>query len=186
MYESYCRNWENANKVVDELISTNKKFDAVLKKCGSSVHVGKFGLQQLLITPIQRIMRYKMLLDAILRHLPNECPLRSSLQAKIVEFSQLAQKIDKAKNEEKLVQISKKFKKKHLDVSSLKNIFFFQFSCLHFFEANERVYGRFQDKVKAYLERREIHKSRMVSFLLFRKVQRAFLKTVEGALRARK
>ena len=64
-YRVFISGFDLATELIEQLDSTNKEFSAALGDCSSQAKkgtwVGKLGLLSLLITPVQRLPRYKLL-----------------------------------------------------------------------------------------------------------------------------
>lgn len=64
MYVDYCNNNELSGQVLEKLIKKNKKFKAYIEEQEKQA---KQGIESYLITPIQRVPRYEMLLNSALK-----------------------------------------------------------------------------------------------------------------------
>ncbi|TNN55981.1 Guanine nucleotide exchange factor VAV2 [Liparis tanakae] len=53
---------ENAQKTLDELIATREDVKITVEECTLKVQEGKFKLQDLLVVPMQRVLKYHLLL----------------------------------------------------------------------------------------------------------------------------
>jgi len=70
IYKGFVSNFPKAQKLLDNLATSNSHFKNFLKTCKSKHNLGegKFFLSSLLITPIQRIPRYELLLKDLIKH----------------------------------------------------------------------------------------------------------------------
>ncbi|KAF3848838.1 hypothetical protein F7725_015335 [Dissostichus mawsoni] len=78
IYGLYCSHMENAQKTLDEQIATRED------ECTMKVQEGKFKLQDLLVVPMQRVLKYHLLLKELLTHSadrPERQQLKESLEA---------------------------------------------------------------------------------------------------------
>ena len=67
MYNTYVANFENSMQMIVKLKKRNAEFVQLLESQAGETGCGK-GLEDLLITPVQRIPRYRMLLDELRKH----------------------------------------------------------------------------------------------------------------------
>lgn len=74
LYSIYVSNFEKSNEIIAEQIQKNKLFEEFLKESGSHGSNGKsiVNLQGMLLCPIQRIPRYKLLLEDLLKNTNKE------------------------------------------------------------------------------------------------------------------
>lgn len=87
----YCRTFEEVNDKIQELMITNPKF-ARLQQEGLDLLGQK--LEVLLIMPVQRVMRYPMMLEAILDAVPGTHAEFAGINAVLADFKSLAMMID--------------------------------------------------------------------------------------------
>ena len=78
-YSTYANDFRDASKLVDEFTEKSKAFRQLLANQESRPEVQK-KLNSLLITPVQRIPRYKLLLDDIIKNTPRYHPDKDNLQ----------------------------------------------------------------------------------------------------------
>ena len=78
-YSTYANDFRDASKLVEEHTEKNKAFRQLLANQESRPEVQK-KLNSLLITPVQRIPRYKLLLDDIIKNTPRFHPDKENLQ----------------------------------------------------------------------------------------------------------
>ena len=83
-YKDYCNNNEKSGKMLDQLIKKNKKFNQYLSE-QEKLAGNRF--ESYLITPIQRIPRYEMLLGAAKKHTNKDQP----------DYDKLTQALEKVK-----------------------------------------------------------------------------------------
>lgn len=116
-------------------ISTQEKFKNWLQKtemqCQHSQHSKNSTLNStlnsLLLDPIQRVPRYKLLLEDLIKHTPEEHPdfylLREALNIVQKTASDINENIRRAENELKLFAISKRFPNDDVNIVSAKKTF---------------------------------------------------------------
>ena len=77
-YSTYANDFRDASRLVDEYTEKSKPFRQLLANQESRPEVQK-KLNSLLITPVQRIPRYKLLLDDIIKNTPRYHPDKDNL-----------------------------------------------------------------------------------------------------------
>uniref|UniRef100_A0A3B3DT99 Vav 2 guanine nucleotide exchange factor n=1 Tax=Oryzias melastigma TaxID=30732 RepID=A0A3B3DT99_ORYME len=84
IYGQYCSHMENAQKTLDELTATREDIKIKVEECTLKVQEGKFKLQDLLVVPMQRVLKYHLLLKELLSHStdrPERQQLKEALEA---------------------------------------------------------------------------------------------------------
>jgi len=99
IYTEYVNNYTVAVETLQTLVKKNSSFASTLNSCGSQQFHGRLGLESLMIVPIQRIPRYRMLLGELLNLTSAEhadyCRLTSALQG----ISEMATYINEKKRD---------------------------------------------------------------------------------------
>ncbi|CAK8675499.1 unnamed protein product [Clavelina lepadiformis] len=72
MYTTYTQNFEQASKMLEVWLGKSKDFAALVKSIQAESKNKGLQLQAHLVTPIQRIPRYKLLLENYLKQLPDD------------------------------------------------------------------------------------------------------------------
>lgn len=110
-YKDYGRGYYDGNSLASEYKRTNSKFKKFLSdqgKCHSSV-VSLDLLESLLITPIQRIPRYNLLLADLIKNTPEDHPDLPKLKEALKRMIEMAEQVNLAvkftENKKKLIQI---------------------------------------------------------------------------------
>ncbi|KAK3555489.1 hypothetical protein QTP86_017042, partial [Hemibagrus guttatus] len=62
IYGQYCSHMEHAQKTLDDVIATREEVKCKVEECTMKVQEGKFKLQDLLVVPMQRVLKYHLLL----------------------------------------------------------------------------------------------------------------------------
>eukprot|EP00090_Calanus_glacialis_P012488 TRINITY_DN21062_c0_g1_i1.p1 TRINITY_DN21062_c0_g1~~TRINITY_DN21062_c0_g1_i1.p1 ORF type:complete len:634 (-),score=143.73 TRINITY_DN21062_c0_g1_i1:246-2147(-) len=88
-YSTYANDFKQATQLVEDQMEKNKPFKALLAKQESRPEVQK-KLNALLITPVQRIPRYKLLLDDIIKNTPRFHPDKDNLQEARTQIDAIA------------------------------------------------------------------------------------------------
>eukprot|EP01087_Luapelamoeba_hula_P017457 TRINITY_DN5505_c0_g1_i1.p1 TRINITY_DN5505_c0_g1~~TRINITY_DN5505_c0_g1_i1.p1 ORF type:complete len:1317 (+),score=235.45 TRINITY_DN5505_c0_g1_i1:175-4125(+) len=92
MYQSYCDNYDNAVACVRNL-AKNPKVEAFLQQC--QAEHGQ-SLQSFLIMPVQRIPRYRMLLQDLQSKTPTEHPDHPLLTEATKKIQEIADRVEKS------------------------------------------------------------------------------------------
>ncbi|OUC42574.1 RhoGEF domain protein [Trichinella nativa] len=77
-YSFYCSSLTRAQRTIDQLCS--EKSDFRQKECQIEANANKFRLQDVLVVPMQRVLKYHLLLKELLKHTPIDHEERFSLQ----------------------------------------------------------------------------------------------------------
>jgi len=88
-YSTYANDFESAVKLVEEWIEKHKGFRTLISNQESRPEVAQ-KLNALLITPVQRIPRYKLLLDDIIKNTPRFHPDKTNLEAARTQIDAIA------------------------------------------------------------------------------------------------
>uniref|UniRef100_V5ESS8 DH domain-containing protein n=1 Tax=Kalmanozyma brasiliensis (strain GHG001) TaxID=1365824 RepID=V5ESS8_KALBG len=89
-YTDYFANFEKA-KHIERTLAKHRAFCEFTDRTKYSVtDIGNTGLRDLMMEPVQRIPRYKLLIDAILKHVEQGDPLRKRLEQAISLVSRIA------------------------------------------------------------------------------------------------
>ncbi|KAJ8372967.1 hypothetical protein AAFF_G00272480 [Aldrovandia affinis] len=106
IYGQYCSHMEGAQKTLDDLITSRDDIRMKVEECTMRVQEGKFKLQDLLVVPMQRILKYHLLLKELLSHSADR-PERQQLREALEAMQDLAMYINEVKRDnETLKKIS--------------------------------------------------------------------------------
>ncbi|KAJ7987266.1 hypothetical protein DPEC_G00336950 [Dallia pectoralis] len=106
IYGQYCSHMENAQKTLDDLIATREDVKMKVEECTMKVQEGKFKLQDLLVVPMQRVLKYHLLLKELVSH-STDRPERQQLKEALEAMQDLAMYINEVKRDnETLKKIS--------------------------------------------------------------------------------
>lgn len=90
-YSEYFGNFEKAKHIEQSMMRSNKSFrDFVERTKYSTAGLGNVGLRELIMEPVQRIPRYTLLLDGLIRNLPPSDPSRARLEQAVVLAGRIA------------------------------------------------------------------------------------------------
>ncbi|XP_037339781.1 guanine nucleotide exchange factor VAV2 isoform X12 [Pungitius pungitius] len=115
IYGQYCSHMENAQKTLDELIATREDVKIKVEECTMKVQDGKFKLQDLLVVPMQRVLKYHLLLKELLSHSVDR-PERQQLKEALEAMQDLAMYINEVKRDNETLKKISEFQ------SSIENL----------------------------------------------------------------
>uniref|UniRef100_A0A3Q3ETP7 Osteoclast-stimulating factor 1 n=1 Tax=Labrus bergylta TaxID=56723 RepID=A0A3Q3ETP7_9LABR len=84
LYGSYCSQVESATKHLDKLSNTREDIRMKLEECSKRANSGRFSLRDLLMVPMQRVLKYHLLLQELVKHTTDPAEkenLRTALDA---------------------------------------------------------------------------------------------------------
>lgn len=127
IYHGYAKGTAKAHRLVTQLLATNAKFAEFHAK---AVEEAKgMNLNSYLITPIQRVPRYKLLLTEVLKYSDESHPDTAQLKVALEEISKAAQLINEAVRKEEfregLKELEDRFTSK-LTLDAPNREFFFE------------------------------------------------------------
>ncbi|XP_034048698.1 guanine nucleotide exchange factor VAV2 isoform X11 [Thalassophryne amazonica] len=115
IYGQYCSHMENAQKTLDEIIATRDDIRIKVEECTLKVQEGKFKLQDLLVVPMQRVLKYHLLLKELLSH-STDRPERQQLKEALEAMQDLAMYINEVKRDNETLKKISEFQ------SSIENL----------------------------------------------------------------
>ncbi|XP_057296905.1 FYVE, RhoGEF and PH domain-containing protein 1-like isoform X2 [Hydractinia symbiolongicarpus] len=105
LYTNFVRNFDKAISTLNNWIKKSPKFAAVVEELQKRPECGNLSLQDHMLEPVQRMPRYKLLLQEYLKNLPSDSPDREESEASLVIISKAARQANDSMKE------NKKFKK---------------------------------------------------------------------------
>ncbi|XP_076140774.1 guanine nucleotide exchange factor VAV2 isoform X3 [Alosa pseudoharengus] len=115
IYGQYCSHMEHAQKTLDDLIVTREDVKMKVEECTMKVQEGKFKLQDLLVVPMQRVLKYHLLLKELLSH-STDRPERLQLKEALEAMQDLAMYINEVKRDNETLKKISEFQ------SSIENL----------------------------------------------------------------
>lgn len=103
LYGRYCSQVEAATKHLDKMASIREDVRMKLEECSMRANSGRFSLRDLLMVPMQRVLKYHLLLQELLKHTTNATEkenLRTSLDA----MRDLAQCVNEVKRDNEVIR----------------------------------------------------------------------------------
>ncbi|KAJ8379787.1 hypothetical protein SKAU_G00005650 [Synaphobranchus kaupii] len=98
IYGQYCSHMEGAQKTLYTLINSREDIKMKVEECTMRVQEGKFKLQDLLVVPMQRVLKYHLLLKELLSHSANR-PEQQQLKEALEAMQDLAMYINEVKRD---------------------------------------------------------------------------------------
>ncbi|XP_058271567.1 guanine nucleotide exchange factor VAV2 isoform X7 [Hemibagrus wyckioides] len=98
IYGQYCSHMEHAQKTLDDVIATREEVKCKVEECTMKVQEGKFKLQDLLVVPMQRVLKYHLLLKELVSHSMDR-PERQQLKEALEAMQDLAMYINEVKRD---------------------------------------------------------------------------------------
>ncbi|CAG8516332.1 15947_t:CDS:2 [Acaulospora colombiana] len=112
MYTTYLQSFPHAINTLERLNKENKDFKKFLQFCQGRPELGNLPFNSFLSLPIQRIPRYKLLLDALIKHTDESHPDYANLQKCFRQITEIAdevnEKIRDVENQQKVLEIQYK------------------------------------------------------------------------------
>lgn len=105
VYSAYCSRHEASMAKLQELTSSQPKVGAFLSECtlAARAYTNAWDLSSLLIKPVQRVLKYPLLLKEILASTSHKHPDIENLSAASVEIQKVADNINEVKKRKDLV-----------------------------------------------------------------------------------
>ncbi|XP_035216160.1 protein vav-like isoform X3 [Stegodyphus dumicola] len=105
VYGEYCSNLPAAQERVEDLCNKSEVVNQAILRCQQEANGGKFKLRDLLSVPMQRILKYHLLLKELIRNTPKTHDDYFSLQKALEAMLDLAQYINEVKRDNETLQI---------------------------------------------------------------------------------
>ncbi|KAF9148815.1 hypothetical protein BG015_009439 [Linnemannia schmuckeri] len=90
MYSNYVKTYTSALTHINDCMNRNDRFTEFLKSTARRPECKNLDFQSYLMLPVQRIPRYRMLLEGLLRHTPEDHPDHRKLQTAFESMEQTA------------------------------------------------------------------------------------------------
>ncbi|CAH2316688.1 guanine nucleotide exchange factor VAV2 isoform X2 [Pelobates cultripes] len=103
IYGEYCSHIEYSQKTLDQLMATREDIRLKVEECSMKVQDGKFKLQDLMVIPMQRVLKYHLLLKELLSH-SIDCPERQTLKEALEAMQDLAMYINEVKRDKETLK----------------------------------------------------------------------------------
>ncbi|KAM6167397.1 proto-oncogene vav isoform 3-T3 [Erethizon dorsatum] len=106
IYGRYCSQVESASKHLDQVATAREDVQMKLEECSQRANNGRFTLRDLLMVPMQRVLKYHLLLQELVKH-TQDATERENLRLALDAMRDLAQCVNEVKRDnETLRQIT--------------------------------------------------------------------------------
>ncbi|KAK2962122.1 putative Titin like protein [Blattamonas nauphoetae] len=93
-YKPYIKNYARASSTLEQVKKKNKAFRKFLQKCSNDRLSMNFPIESFLILPVQRLPRYKMLLESLLKNTLPDNPQFTQIEKAFETISALAESVN--------------------------------------------------------------------------------------------
>uniref|UniRef100_A0AAR2IGK9 Vav 3 guanine nucleotide exchange factor b n=1 Tax=Pygocentrus nattereri TaxID=42514 RepID=A0AAR2IGK9_PYGNA len=98
IYGIYCSQVETAIAMLDFLCKEKQDIRLKLEECSKRANNGKFTLRDLLVVPMQRVLKYPLLLQELVKHTPDSSE-KNNLRTALDAMRDLAQYVNEVKRD---------------------------------------------------------------------------------------
>ncbi|KAL0966916.1 hypothetical protein UPYG_G00302220 [Umbra pygmaea] len=98
IYGIYCSQIERSIAVLDMICKEKEDVRLKLEECSKRANNGKFTLRDLLVVPMQRVLKYHLLLQELVKHTPDPDD-KTKLKMALDEMKDLAQYVNEMKRD---------------------------------------------------------------------------------------
>uniref|UniRef100_A0A3P8UTZ5 Osteoclast-stimulating factor 1 n=1 Tax=Cynoglossus semilaevis TaxID=244447 RepID=A0A3P8UTZ5_CYNSE len=102
-YGRYCSQVETATKHLDKLSTTREDIRMKLEECSKRANSGRFSLRDLLMVPMQRVLKYPLLLQELVKH-TNDPTDKDNLRLALDAMRDLAQCVNEVKRDNEIIR----------------------------------------------------------------------------------
>ncbi|KAL6110987.1 vav1 [Pungitius sinensis] len=103
LYGHYCSQVEAATKHLDKLSNTREDIRMKLEECSNRANSRRFSLRDLLMVPIQRVLKYHLLLQELLKHTTDPAE-KENLRTALDAMRDLAQCVNEVKRDNEIIR----------------------------------------------------------------------------------
>ncbi|XP_030636172.1 proto-oncogene vav [Chanos chanos] len=103
LYGRYCSQVEAATKHLDKIAASREDVRMKLEECSMRANSGRFSLRDLLMVPMQRVLKYHLLLQELVKHTvdPTE---KENLRTALDAMRDLAQCVNEVKRDNEIIR----------------------------------------------------------------------------------
>ncbi|XDV47728.1 hypothetical protein PO909_017293 [Leuciscus waleckii] len=98
LYGKYCSHVETAIACLDDICKNREDVRQMLELCSKRANNGKFTLRDLLVVPMQRVLKYHLLLQELVKH-THDASDKSNLRQALDAMKDLAQYVNEVKRD---------------------------------------------------------------------------------------
>uniref|UniRef100_A0A667WN22 Vav guanine nucleotide exchange factor 1 n=1 Tax=Myripristis murdjan TaxID=586833 RepID=A0A667WN22_9TELE len=103
LYGRYCSQVETATKHLDKLSNTREDVRMKLEECSKRANSGRFSLRDLLMVPMQRVLKYHLLLQELVKHTTDPTE-KENLRTALDAMRDLAQCVNEVKRDNEIIR----------------------------------------------------------------------------------
>ncbi|XP_056412572.1 proto-oncogene vav isoform X2 [Hyla sarda] len=103
IYGTYCSHVESATKRLEQISQEHEGFRMKLEECSQRANNGRFSLRDLLMVPMQRVLKYHLLLQELVKH-TSEPTEKENLRQALDAMRDLAQYINEVKRDNETIK----------------------------------------------------------------------------------
>ncbi|XP_044158107.1 guanine nucleotide exchange factor VAV3 isoform X1 [Bufo gargarizans] len=103
IYGEYCSHVESAISILDSISKTREDVRLKLEECSKRANNGKFTLRDLLVVPMQRVLKYHLLLQELVKHTTDELE-KNNLRLSLDAMKDLAQYVNEVKRDTETIR----------------------------------------------------------------------------------
>ncbi|KAF3687907.1 Proto-oncogene vav [Channa argus] len=103
LYGHYCSQVEAATKHLDKLSSMREDIRMKLEECSKRANSGRFSLRDLLMVPMQRVLKYHLLLQELVKHTTDPTD-KENLRIGLDAMRDLAQCVNEVKRDNEIIK----------------------------------------------------------------------------------
>ncbi|KAI4881259.1 hypothetical protein NFI96_028879 [Prochilodus magdalenae] len=103
LYGRYCSQVESATKHLDKIASMREDIRMKLEECSMRANSGRFSLRDLLMVPMQRVLKYHLLLQELVKHTVNPTD-KDNLRTALDAMRDLAQCVNEVKRDNEIIR----------------------------------------------------------------------------------
>uniref|UniRef100_A0A7N6B6G0 Osteoclast-stimulating factor 1 n=1 Tax=Anabas testudineus TaxID=64144 RepID=A0A7N6B6G0_ANATE len=103
LYGRYCSQVEAATKQLDSLSNMREDIRMKLEECSKRANSGRFSLRDLLMVPMQRVLKYHLLLQELVKH-TTDATDKENLRTALDAMRDLAQCVNEVKRDNEIIK----------------------------------------------------------------------------------
>ncbi|XP_044203432.1 proto-oncogene vav-like isoform X2 [Thunnus albacares] len=103
LYGRYCSQVETSTKHLDKLSNTREDIRMKLEECSKRANSGRFSLRDLLMVPMQRVLKYHLLLQELVKHTTDPTD-KENLRTALDAMRDLAQCVNEVKRDNEIIR----------------------------------------------------------------------------------
>ncbi|KAM9769697.1 proto-oncogene vav [Menidia menidia] len=103
LYGHYCSQVEAATKHLDKLSLSREDVRMKLEECSKRANSGRFSLRDLLMVPMQRVLKYHLLLQELVKHTTDAMD-KDNLRTALDAMRDLAQCVNEVKRDNEIIK----------------------------------------------------------------------------------